>query len=66
VEATKPILPLLKKKVGKKSNWRNNPNSFVQGHASRVIPGGTETFSAGWFAQAHEVCLFLFFWPNLR
>jgi hypothetical protein len=62
VEATKHILPLLVKEVktgknGKKPNWRCDTAQFVQKHPTRSLPKGVGTFSAGWFAQGHEVSL---------
>lgn len=65
VEAVGHITPLLVKEVkkaknAKNPNWRCNETSFVKAHPSRSFPKGCATFSAGWFAQGHGVCLISF------
>jgi hypothetical protein len=42
------------KKDGKYLNWRGDHQYFKD--ASSNFPRGVETYSAGWFAQAHHVC----------
>jgi len=63
VEATHHLDLILAKgvkvpKPGKKTSWQNHPDNFVEVSANE-FPAGVETFSAGWFGQAHAVC-FLF------
>jgi hypothetical protein len=56
------ISPLLKASVRRKQphcatpNWRVNKKNFVSlRHGCRSLEPGAITFSAGWFAQGHEV-----------
>jgi hypothetical protein len=37
-------------------SWRVDRKSFVELSCSRVFQTGVENYSAGWLAQAHEVC----------
>jgi hypothetical protein len=44
-----------KKSKKKKINWRIDVENFKEQGRSRQLPPGTETYSAGWFAQGHHV-----------
>jgi hypothetical protein len=46
-------------KAGKTTSWRNAPSNFAHQSPTRNLPYGCTTFSAGWFAQAHHVSIFL-------
>jgi len=54
------ISPLLKNSIkglhpGKPNpNWWISKNNFVPQSSSRTLESGAVTFSAGWFAQAHD------------
>ena len=42
-------------KVGEHVSWRVNANNFASNSPTRKHVAGAETFSAGWYAQAHNV-----------
>lgn len=64
--ATASIAPLLResRQESKQSavqptapqNWRMNRGNFVPKNSQQFCESGVINFSAGWFAQGHEVC----------
>jgi hypothetical protein len=64
-EATVSLTPLLKISVKEEKpekpapNWRINEKNFVPKTGRHLCEPGSVTFSAGWFAQGHEVRILL-------
>jgi hypothetical protein len=61
--ATIQIEPLLKKSVKKEipnkttPNWRTHELNFAPKTSDHVMEPGAANFSAGWYAQGHNVSL---------
>ena len=43
--------------TGKNVSWRVNAKNFAKNSPTRKHASGAETFSAGWYAQGHNVSL---------